>query len=158
MEMSFVGRVARSEDASEREEEREELSRGIWKEVRTRGLCSATATAAHYWGGPHVEDVDWSLLLSTCLDPTTPPDSLSVERLITSGLHSEHLLRSPLVVFALAYNSKAIVLVIPARLPRLPVSCRGVDLSNCAPFPPSMIYFQLKGELKTRGLVGNWRI
>jgi hypothetical protein len=82
MQMSFLGRVARSEgawDASEREEEREELSRGIWKETRTRGLYSATATAARYWDGPHVEDVDWPLSPSTCPDPTTPPDSLSVE-------------------------------------------------------------------------------
>jgi hypothetical protein len=61
MEMTFLGGVARSEDAwdaSEREEEREELSRGNWKEARTRGLYSTTATAAHYWDGPQVEDVD----------------------------------------------------------------------------------------------------
>jgi hypothetical protein len=59
--MTFLGWVARSEDAwdaSEREEEREELSCGIWKETRTRELYSATATAAHYWDGPHVEDIE----------------------------------------------------------------------------------------------------
>jgi hypothetical protein len=142
MEMMFLGRVVHSEDAwdaSEREEEREELSRGIWKETRTRRLYSATATAAHCWDGPHVEDAEMRKggvfsAFAVNPDPTRPPDSPSVESPTTSVLHSAHSFFH-WVVFALAYNLNVIVLVIPACLPHLLAVRRGVDVSNPAPFP-----------------------
>jgi hypothetical protein len=88
-------------------------------------------------------------------DPPTPPDSMG--RMTSNFCPSpEHLFFSRWVVFTLAYNSQAIVLVIPACPPRLSVDRHGVDISNRALFPSSVSL-----SLSTQGteIAGpNWKV